>query len=152
MKGRVIREMPGLRCAWLPCGSFRWFLQYAPTSSVRCLICASIIQRMMWLRGPQGTGFLMRLWTARRWSNRICCWERAVEHARSGKGPYLVEYKTFRMALHFSGDPGGYVKPEDLEKWRKRDPIDLCQKKILDLKIFTAGSGSESQKGSSGRG
>jgi TPP-dependent pyruvate/acetoin dehydrogenase alpha subunit len=64
--------------------------------------------------------------------------ERAVEHARSGKGPYLVEYKTFRMALHFSGDPGGYVKPEDLEKWRKRDPIDLCQKKILDLKILTA--------------
>jgi acetoin:2,6-dichlorophenolindophenol oxidoreductase subunit alpha len=63
---------------------------------------------------------------------------KAVEHARSGKGPYLVEYKTFRMALHFSGDPGGYVKPEDLEEWGKRDPIDLCQKKILDRKALTA--------------
>lgn len=63
--------------------------------------------------------------------------EKAVAHARSGKGPYLVEYKTFRMALHFSGDPGGYVKTEDLEEWGKRDPIDLCQKKILDRGIFT---------------
>ena len=63
--------------------------------------------------------------------------EKAVAHARSGKGPYLVEYKTFRMALHFSGDPGGYVKPEDLEEWGKRDPIDLCQKKILDRGILT---------------
>jgi TPP-dependent pyruvate/acetoin dehydrogenase alpha subunit len=63
--------------------------------------------------------------------------EKAVAHARSGKGPYLVEYKTFRMALHFSGDPGGYVKQEDLEKWRKRDPIDLCQAKLLDRGILT---------------
>jgi len=63
--------------------------------------------------------------------------ERAVEHTRKGKGPYLVEFKTFRMALHFSGDPGGYVKPEDVEKWGKRDPIDLCQRKIFDKKIMT---------------
>ena len=57
---------------------------------------------------------------------------RAVEHARSGQGPFLVEYKTFRMALHFSGDPGGYVKPEDLTKWAQRDPLDLCQRKMLE--------------------
>jgi TPP-dependent pyruvate/acetoin dehydrogenase alpha subunit len=63
--------------------------------------------------------------------------KKAVEHARSGKGPYLVEYKTFRMALHFSGDPGGYVKQEDLEKWGKRDPIDLCQAKLLDRGMLT---------------
>jgi TPP-dependent pyruvate/acetoin dehydrogenase alpha subunit len=63
---------------------------------------------------------------------------KAVAHARSGKGPYLVEYKTFRMSLHFSGDPGGYVKPEDLETWKKRDPIDLCRKKVLDRGILTA--------------
>ncbi|OPY78100.1 MAG: Acetoin:2,6-dichlorophenolindophenol oxidoreductase subunit alpha [Syntrophorhabdus sp. PtaU1.Bin058] len=63
--------------------------------------------------------------------------EKAIKHARSGKGPYCVEYKTFRMALHFSGDPGGYVKPEDLEQWAKRDPIDLCRKKLLEKKIIT---------------
>lgn len=63
---------------------------------------------------------------------------KAINHARSGKGPYLVEFKTFRMALHFSGDPGGYVKPEDLETWKKRDPIDLCRKKLMDRGILTA--------------
>jgi TPP-dependent pyruvate/acetoin dehydrogenase alpha subunit len=62
---------------------------------------------------------------------------KAVEHARSGKGPFVVEYKTFRMALHFSGDPGGYVKQEDLEEWGKRDPIDLCQKKLFERGFIT---------------
>ncbi|MBW2000193.1 MAG: thiamine pyrophosphate-dependent dehydrogenase E1 component subunit alpha [Deltaproteobacteria bacterium] len=64
--------------------------------------------------------------------------QRAVEHARGGNGPYLVEYKTFRMATHFTGDPGTYVDPKDLEQWRKRDPIDLCQKKLLDRGILTS--------------
>jgi len=58
--------------------------------------------------------------------------QRAVDHARSGKGPFVVEYKTFRMALHFSGDPGGYVKQEDIDEWSKRDPLDLCQKKLFE--------------------
>jgi pyruvate dehydrogenase E1 component alpha subunit len=69
--------------------------------------------------------------------------ERAVEHARSKKGPYLLEYKTFRMAPHHSGDPGGYVKQEDLDHWGKRDPVDLCLQKIFDRKIL---SPEENQK------
>ena len=64
--------------------------------------------------------------------------QKAIDHARSGQGPYLVEYKTFRMALHFSGDPGGYVNQEDLDKWGKRDPIDLCRKKLLDRGFLSA--------------
>lgn len=64
--------------------------------------------------------------------------ERAVEHARSGKGPCLVECKTFRMATHYTGDPGEYVDPLDLEKWAKRDPIDLCQKKLMDAAALTS--------------
>ena len=63
---------------------------------------------------------------------------RAVAHARSKKGPYLLEYKTFRMAPHYAGDPGNYVKQEDLDKWGKRDPIDLCQQKIFDRMILSA--------------
>jgi len=63
--------------------------------------------------------------------------EKAIEHARSGKGPYLVEYKTFRMSLHFSGDPGGYVKQEDIDYWAQRDPIDLCQKKLFERKVLS---------------
>ena len=63
---------------------------------------------------------------------------RAVEHARSGRGPYLVEYKTFRMALHYSGDRGGYVNPDDLTAWGKRDPIDLCRRTLLEMNFITA--------------
>lgn len=63
--------------------------------------------------------------------------KKAVDHARSGRGPYLVEFKSFRMATHYSGDPGDYVNPEDLEAWAKKDPIDLCQQKILDRNIMT---------------
>ena len=64
--------------------------------------------------------------------------EKAVEHARRGKGPYLIEYKTFRMATHYSGDPGGYVKSEDLEEWGKKDPIDLCRRKLLARNVITS--------------
>ena len=64
--------------------------------------------------------------------------DRAVEHARSGGGPYLIEYKTFRMATHHTGDPGDYVKQEDVEEWGKRDPIDVCQRKLIDRRIMTA--------------
>jgi len=64
--------------------------------------------------------------------------QKAIEHARGGKGPYLIEYKTFRMATHFSGDPGFYVNPKDLEEWAKKDPIDLCKKKLMDRGMITA--------------
>jgi TPP-dependent pyruvate/acetoin dehydrogenase alpha subunit len=63
---------------------------------------------------------------------------RAIEHARSGKGPYLVEYKTFRMALHYSGDRGGYVNPDELRAWGTRDPIDLCRRTMLERNFITA--------------
>jgi pyruvate dehydrogenase E1 component alpha subunit len=63
---------------------------------------------------------------------------RAIEHARSGKGPYLVEYKTFRMALHYSGDRGGYVNQDALNAWGKRDPIDLCRRTMLVRNFITA--------------
>jgi pyruvate dehydrogenase E1 component alpha subunit len=69
--------------------------------------------------------------------------QKAIEHARSGKGPYLIEYKTFRMATHFTGDPGTYVNPKDLEEWGKKDPIDLCRKKLMDRGMMTA---AEDQK------
>jgi TPP-dependent pyruvate/acetoin dehydrogenase alpha subunit len=41
------------------------------------------------------------------------------------------------MAPHHSGDLARYVKKKDLEKWGKRDPIDLCRKKILARKILS---------------
>ena len=63
----------------------------------------------------------------------------AVERARAGEGPVLIEAKTFRRRGHAQHDPAEYVPAEQREYWEKRDPITLYEKflsaeKILDAK------------------
>jgi pyruvate dehydrogenase E1 component alpha subunit len=49
---------------------------------------------------------------------------RAVEHARAGRGPYLVEAHTYRMEPHTNADDQTrYRDAEEVEAWRDRDPI-----------------------------
>jgi pyruvate dehydrogenase E1 component alpha subunit len=50
---------------------------------------------------------------------------RAVEAVRSGGGPRLVEFKTYRYRAHSMADPDLYRTKAEIEEWRKRDPIDL---------------------------
>jgi len=50
---------------------------------------------------------------------------RALEHARSGKGPYLLEFKTFRQRGHGEHDDMAYVPADLREFWERRDPIRL---------------------------
>ena len=48
----------------------------------------------------------------------------AADWARAGRGPTLLEAKTYRLAAHStSDDPRGYRKPEEEEMWRGRDPL-----------------------------
>jgi pyruvate dehydrogenase E1 component alpha subunit len=47
----------------------------------------------------------------------------AVERARRGEGPSLIECKTMRMAGHGTHDPATYVPKEEIGSWKKRDPI-----------------------------
>jgi pyruvate dehydrogenase E1 component alpha subunit len=64
----------------------------------------------------------------------------AVEHARSGKGPYIMEYKTYRMALHWSGDRGEYIDDAaraEKREWEARDPIKLCKEMLINQGIIT---------------
>jgi pyruvate dehydrogenase E1 component alpha subunit len=56
---------------------------------------------------------------------------RAVEHARAGNGPYLLECKTFRMTGHSAHDGAEYVSAALFEEWAKRDPIALLEEKML---------------------
>lgn len=62
---------------------------------------------------------------------------RAIDHARAGKGPYLVEYKTFRMTGHSAHDDAGYVPKELFEEWEKKDPIARLEKDMLDANDIT---------------
>jgi pyruvate dehydrogenase E1 component alpha subunit len=51
----------------------------------------------------------------------------AVSRARGGKGPTLLELKTYRYLGHSRGDPCGYRSKEEVAAWQKRDPIPRCR-------------------------
>ena len=63
---------------------------------------------------------------------------RAVERARSGGGPTLVEAKTFRLRGHAAHDNQSYVAKELLEQWQRRDPIANFEKQLLKNQIAAA--------------
>jgi hypothetical protein len=67
----------------------------------------------------------------------------AVERARSGEGPILIEAKTFRRRGHAQHDPAEYVPAEQREYWEKRDPITLYEKFLSGQKILDAKSKKE---------
>jgi len=73
--------------------------------------------------------------------------QRAVEWARSGKGPYMVEYKTFRMTGHSAHDDAGYVPRELFDEWKKKDPVERLEHQMLGAGEITneelAGMASE---------
>ena len=54
---------------------------------------------------------------------------RAIERAREGSGPTLIESKTYRYFGHHEGDSsvGTYRSVEELEEWKKRDPLVLMK-------------------------
>ncbi|HRE43833.1 MAG TPA: thiamine pyrophosphate-dependent enzyme, partial [Terricaulis sp.] len=66
---------------------------------------------------------------------------RAVERARAGEGPYLLEMKTYRYRGHSMSDPAKYRTKEEVDAVKaKQDPIEHVKKLILD-----AGHASEEE-------
>ncbi|MDP9121034.1 MAG: thiamine pyrophosphate-dependent dehydrogenase E1 component subunit alpha [Acidobacteriota bacterium] len=63
---------------------------------------------------------------------------RAVERARSGGGPSLIEAKTFRMKGHAEHDDAGYVPPELFETWMRKDPIERFERHLLGNGLATS--------------
>jgi pyruvate dehydrogenase E1 component alpha subunit len=62
----------------------------------------------------------------------------AVEHARSGQGPMLLEVKTYRFRAHSMTDPAYYRTREEEQHWRTtRDPITIFEQKLLELGVAT---------------
>jgi TPP-dependent pyruvate/acetoin dehydrogenase alpha subunit len=64
--------------------------------------------------------------------------KQAVDRARAGEGPILIEAKTFRRMGHAQHDPAEYVPKEMREYWEKRDPILLHEKFLTEKKLLDA--------------
>jgi len=61
----------------------------------------------------------------------------AVARARRGEGPTLVECKTYRMHGHFEGDPQTYKPADEVEEWKKKDPIVNFRKRLVEMEVLT---------------
>jgi acetoin:2,6-dichlorophenolindophenol oxidoreductase subunit alpha len=59
----------------------------------------------------------------------------AIERARGGGGPALIEARTYRHGGHSRADPGDYRPPEEVEEWLDRDPIPMYRERLLDAGV-----------------
>jgi len=62
---------------------------------------------------------------------------KAVERARKGEGPTLIECKTYRHKGHSRVDPARYRPKEEVEEWLAKDPIKRFKEKLLQTKTLT---------------
>jgi len=61
---------------------------------------------------------------------------RAIERARSGAGPTLIEAKTYRYYGHSHSDPRAYRTREEEAHWRERDPIKVLKGSMIAVKML----------------
>ena len=59
----------------------------------------------------------------------------AVERARSGGGPTLLECQTYRHYGHSKSDPAKYRPAEEVERWKARDPLPIARERLLEAGI-----------------
>jgi TPP-dependent pyruvate/acetoin dehydrogenase alpha subunit len=63
--------------------------------------------------------------------------KQAVEKARNGGGPTLIEAVTYRLAAHSTADdPSRYRNNEEVEGWRRRDPLKLCRQLLEKMGLW----------------
>lgn len=60
---------------------------------------------------------------------------KAVERARSGKGPTLLVTESYRLEGHYAGEPEVYREREEVQEYRKKDPIPRFRKELISKKV-----------------
>ena len=61
----------------------------------------------------------------------------AIDAARSGRGPTLLECVTYKLHGHGVYDKGEYRPKEEIDGWLKRDPINGLEARLLEAKLAT---------------
>jgi pyruvate dehydrogenase E1 component alpha subunit len=59
----------------------------------------------------------------------------ALDKARRGDGPSLIECLTYRHSGHSRADPAKYRPPGELEKWLEKDPIKMYRKRLIEFGV-----------------
>jgi len=67
----------------------------------------------------------------------------AIQRARSGEGPTLLECKTYRLRGHFEGDPQSYRPQGESESWKTQDPVLRLEAKLLQMGHLTPEQASQ---------
>ncbi len=62
---------------------------------------------------------------------------KAVDHVRSGKGPYFLELMTYRYRGHSMSDSNAYRTKEEERAWSKRDPIIILRDRLIEAGELT---------------
>jgi TPP-dependent pyruvate/acetoin dehydrogenase alpha subunit len=70
----------------------------------------------------------------------------AVERARKGKGPSLIETKSYRWRGHFEGDPCEYRPKEELDNWLKKDSLVFYQNSLKKANVIDTKKISEVER------
>ncbi|WP_137391001.1 thiamine pyrophosphate-dependent dehydrogenase E1 component subunit alpha [Rhodoligotrophos defluvii] len=59
----------------------------------------------------------------------------ALDKARAGSGPSLIECKTYRHSGHSRADPAKYRPEGELERWLERDPVKIYRARLLEFGV-----------------
>lgn len=60
----------------------------------------------------------------------------AIDRARAGEGPTLIECKTYRYVGHHEGDPGtDYRTREEVQRWKEQDPLKRARKLLIESAV-----------------
>ncbi len=58
-----------------------------------------------------------------------------IARARTGEGPTLIEFKTYRHSGHHVNDPGAYMPQETMAYWKAKDPVDIMRNHLVSAGV-----------------
>jgi TPP-dependent pyruvate/acetoin dehydrogenase alpha subunit len=60
----------------------------------------------------------------------------AIDRARAGEGPTLIECKTYRYVGHHEGDPGTeYRTRDEVQRWKEQDPVKRARRLLIESAV-----------------